>query len=210
MAYKVLAVTNLNFLKTLDVENTRKNRDYAKAKLDDISFKYFPEKVKNFLRSCKCMACGIEGSEVRIEKQPIPHAIYGKPHLNVYAVTKDEFGNPYEMMMTVDHDILKSKGGEDKATNFNTLCRRCNARRGSKFDSIEEFLVSIEGRDLLREYMLMDRNNRAESERRKVVRSMTKEQHEAAKNIFLQYLHVSHVGEYNRYLKKLKKQSNDA
>ena len=201
MNYKVLAVTDISFLNTLDVDNTRENRKYNKSSLDGVSFKYFPEKVKNFMNSCTCLACGIQGTEVRIEKQPIPHAIYGKPHLNVYAVTKDELGNPYEMMMTVDHDVLRSKGGEDKATNFNTLCRRCNSLRGSKYDSLETFLLSVKGRNLLREYMLSDRNKREEAIRRK--------EREAVENLFLQYLHVSHVSEYKKYMKKLKRESNN-
>lgn len=206
MSYKVLAITGIDFLKTLDVESPPKKRGYLKASLGDTRFKYFPEKVKNFVNSCKCVACGIEGNEVRIEKQNIPHAIYGKPHLNVYAVYKTENGEPYEVLMTVDHDVLKSKGGADESWNFNTLCKRCNQRRGSRYDSLQEFMFSIQGRDLLREYILMNHNNKVEKERREKVSRLTYDERMAIKNVYLQYLQASHVGAYNRHTKKLKRE----
>lgn len=207
--YKVLLTTDLSLLDELCTESY--GMEYMTHEHSSgITFKYFPEKVKNFVRSCKCIACGVEGNEVSIEKQNgIYHKIYGKPHLNVYANTYDEMGNKYRVLMTVDHDQLRSEGGADEAWNFNTMCTRCNQMRGSKWPELQDFLDHIEGRDLLREFQLSVYHN-ALSKKKRDTRgtntegwgSMSKEEREAVKAKYMLALHVSHVGLYNRHCKK--------
>lgn len=207
-SYEVLVVTDLELLNSLDVEKEPRKRGYLKSSIEGVSFKYFPEKVKNFVRSCKCIACGIEGTEVRIEKQKgVYHAIYGKPHLNVYGKSTTYEGKEYAVLMTVDHDVLRSKGGEDTAENFNTMCSRCNQMRGSKWNSAQEFIEAVRGRDLLAEYNLMAHKNKIEKANREAHKALTQEEREAALATYLKYLHVSHVGDFNRHKKKLLRES---
>ena len=61
-------------------------------------------------------------------------------HFNLYALDAD--GN--EVLMTKDHIVPKSKGGEDKGINYQTMCYPCNYVKG---DSVvgEENGVDIVG-----------------------------------------------------------------
>ena len=40
--------------------------------------------------------------------------------------------NGQEVLITKDHIIPKSKGGKDKLDNYQTMCVRCNKRKGNK------------------------------------------------------------------------------
>lgn len=143
--YKVLKVAPLSLLKKLD----HISDDIQSYVYDGVKFKYFPQKALTFAKSYKCIACGVQATEVRIERMNgCYNKVYGKPHLNVYAVLND-----YEVLMTVDHNVLKSKGGADSETNFNTMCETCNSMRGNKYDNVDDFLKSIKDRDLLMEHM---------------------------------------------------------
>lgn len=57
----------------------------------------------------------------RLKRKSIGHNSYGK-----CVICRKE--GPLE----VDHIIPKSKGGTDHILNLQLLCRRCNAKKGSK------------------------------------------------------------------------------
>lgn len=45
----------------------------------------------------------------------------------------------HEELMTVDHDLLKSLGGDNNLSNYNPMCYSCNQLRGSLFAEFKEF-----------------------------------------------------------------------
>ena len=77
-----------------------------------------------FTKGTKCVCCGIEGKYFAKEKR-IKDKSY---HLNLYGVDD----NGQEVLITKDHIIPKSKGGKDELDNYQTMCIRCNERKGNK------------------------------------------------------------------------------
>ena len=80
-------------------------------------------------KGCKCVSCNTTGTFFRKEKTSGPKKmIFSNWHLNLYGV--DYMGR--EVLMTKDHTLAKSKGGEDSLENFETMCQNCNQRKGTK------------------------------------------------------------------------------
>lgn len=191
--YQVFYVADLSLLNELNHTSTKMKR-YT---YNRITFRYFPQKVLTFVKNCKCIACGIEATEVRIERSNSTDPVYGKPHLNVYAVC-----GLYEVMMTVDHNVLASKGGADLESNFNTMCSRCNMLRSNKTKSVEEFLDKVKGRNLLEEHMISFFNT---EEKKKRVPTPEEIEENRKRAEMWETDHLWHVREYGRYMKALKK-----
>ena len=76
-------------------------------------------------KGVKCYSCGIEGEIIHKEKSSINGKIY---HFNLYAYNS----NGHEVLMTKDHIIPKSKGGEDHIRNLETMCSPCNRTKDNK------------------------------------------------------------------------------
>ncbi|USL83584.1 HNH endonuclease [Escherichia phage A4] len=191
--YHVYYVTKLSLLDELNHTSTKMKR-YT---YNGITFRYFPQKVLTFVKNCKCIACGIEATEVRIERSNCSDPVYGKPHLNVYAVC-----GLYEVMMTVDHNHLASKGGADLESNFNTMCARCNQLRSNKTETVDEFLEKVKNRNLLEEHM--NRYfNKIEKESKRPTPEMLEERR--LRQELWDNDHLWHVREYGRHMKALKK-----
>jgi 5-methylcytosine-specific restriction endonuclease McrA len=49
-------------------------------------------------------------------------------HLNLYAMREDGV----EVLMTQDHILPSSLGGGNQSRNLQTMCHRCNERKGNK------------------------------------------------------------------------------
>lgn len=77
-----------------------------------------------FTKGCNCINCGIKGKYFAKEKR-IKDISY---HLNLYGIDD----NGQEVLITKDHIIPKSKGGQDVLENYQTMCIRCNERKGNK------------------------------------------------------------------------------
>lgn len=206
LGYKVNSVLSLDVLKTLKTSGPM-----AGAEINGIKFNYFPEKVATFLKNTKCICCGIEAHEVRLEEGKGTHAIFGMMHLNVYGRAETTWGEYWELM-TVDHNILKSRGGPDIESNFNTMCRKCNQLRGSRYPKLEDFLARYaeHGKSLitsratsLHHYRL--RKRKEGSEEYQAIVKHRNEMREAKVADYLSGLCASHVGAYNRHNKALKK-----
>ena len=74
-------------------------------------------------KGLKCVCCGIEG--VHFAKERDCHS--NRWHFNLYAI--DLEGR--EVLMTKDHIIPKSKGGENNLNNYQTMCCKCNVEKGN-------------------------------------------------------------------------------
>lgn len=84
----------------------------------------FSDRYRNlFVNGYTCKHCGIIGSFFALEKSKNDN----RYHLNMYAL--DNEGN--EVMMTKDHIIPKSLGGENSIKNYQTLCEKCNVAKGN-------------------------------------------------------------------------------
>ena len=104
-----------------------------------------------FAQGRVCVKCGLEGlyfAKERSAKKLMKrnpegkghHAVWVRArdgqrwHLNMYALDWDEKLNRWvEVLMTKDHIIPRALGGPDEASNYQTMCIRCN---GSKADKI--------------------------------------------------------------------------
>ena len=74
-------------------------------------------------RGIACKHCGL-----KIKFFAIEQSITERPHANAYGINK----KGEEILMTKDHIIPKSKGGRNNLSNFQTLCIRCNSKKGNK------------------------------------------------------------------------------
>ncbi len=64
-----------------------------------------------------CVACGIQGKHMILDMNPGDSS----PHFNLYAEDDGRMA-----LMTKDHILAKSKGGQDVLENFQTMCHSCN------------------------------------------------------------------------------------
>lgn len=70
----------------------------------------------------ECELCGLEAEFFAVEKN---HEGEARPHLNLYVETSDG-----EVLFTKDHIVPQSKDGKNKISNYQTLCKPCNERKG--------------------------------------------------------------------------------
>lgn len=75
-------------------------------------------------RGTTCIACGIEGTHFRLERAGNAK----RYHFNLYT----DSGR----MMTKDHIVPKSKGGANHIDNYQTMCYKCNNRKGTQNNDI--------------------------------------------------------------------------
>lgn len=92
-------------------------------KLKGFSLKLRSLRYRTFMeKGIKCCKCGIEGKFFAFE------SIEGQnPHANLYAVSNGE-----EIMMTKDHILPSSRGGNNHPHNLQTMCEKCNSKKGNK------------------------------------------------------------------------------
>jgi hypothetical protein len=73
-----------------------------------------------------CVHCGLKGQYFALERNTLDKANkIGRYHFNLYGVDSDG----YEVLLTKDHIIPKSKGGRDFIDNMQTMCVRCNINK---------------------------------------------------------------------------------
>ena len=81
-----------------------------------------------FKNSLECVACGLKGNKFLLEKNS--HDAH--PHFNLYGEENNKL-----ILMTRDHILAKANGGEDKLSNYQTLCSLCNNLKGHTPMTIE-------------------------------------------------------------------------
>lgn len=81
-------------------------------------------RLQTFKKSLTCVDCGVTGMHFWVECNP---GCYNY-HLNLYGITMA--GD--EILMTKDHIIPKSKNGSSSLSNMQTMCTKCNCKKGNK------------------------------------------------------------------------------
>ena len=97
---------------------------YATVRMGSQRYKLFKEK------GVKCVRCGIKGIYFARERQLRTRSKCVRPHFNLYAIK-----NGKEILMTKDHIIPKSKGGENHQDNYQPMCAPCNQKKGDSVES---------------------------------------------------------------------------
>lgn len=88
-----------------------------------------------FVENKVCEICNINGSYLLLETNP--ESIKKKrAHFNLYGVEDNKL-----LLMTVDHILPQSLGGNDGIKNLRTLCCLCNNARGNEFEDDATVLV---------------------------------------------------------------------
>jgi hypothetical protein len=119
-----LTLTDKSFVKeSVNPKDKSKGKRYAEH--DGQVFKVNGLRLSTFkLKGNICVECGLEGEVFRLEK-PVAREPF---HLNFYGYRD---GN--EVMLTQDHVKPKSRGGRDHIDNSQTMCKKCNESKGSKW-----------------------------------------------------------------------------
>lgn len=88
--------------------------------------KYF-----TFKQCLSCVSCGLKSTHVFLECHPADKS----PHFSFYG---EENGNL--ILMTKDHIYAKAFGGEDRHSNYQTMCLLCNNLKGHSNLKLEDVL----------------------------------------------------------------------
>ena len=106
--------------KTVPVKTKKKD---CKVNFDGDLIKMNSQRYELFKnKGVKCVDCGIEGKYFVKEKHPSSNSY----HFNLYAINK----RGKEVLMTKDHIIRKRDGGADSLENYQTMCTKCNQKKG--------------------------------------------------------------------------------
>lgn len=70
-----------------------------------------------------CVSCGIQGFHF-VKERPKGQKKY---HFNLYAMSPEG----YELLMTKDHIIPRSKGGKNNLSNYQPMCTVCNMKKSN-------------------------------------------------------------------------------
>ena len=81
------------------------------------------KRLKVFKKSLKCVYCGLEGNIFRIQKS----GNLGW-HLNLWRIDKK-----IKRLFTLDHIIPKSLSHDNRISNLQTCCEKCNTKKGSVY-----------------------------------------------------------------------------
>lgn len=82
-----------------------------------------------FRDNLSCVACGLVGTKMILEQHPGDKTA----HFNLYGEENGDF-----VMMTKDHIRAKSVGGEDRHSNFQTMCAICNNIKAHQAIALED------------------------------------------------------------------------
>ena len=83
-------------------------------------------RLQCFSRSRVCVNCGLEGTIISADTF-ISTSDRDSVHFNLYAISEGK-----TRLMTKDHIMHRSKGGADHMDNFQTMCDRCNNKKGNE------------------------------------------------------------------------------
>lgn len=82
-----------------------------------------------FIRNPNCSACGLIGQHMYLDI----HSCDNSAHFNLYG---EEDGKL--ILLTIDHYIPRSKGGQNHIENYQTMCSICNNLKGNASLSLDQ------------------------------------------------------------------------
>lgn len=96
-------------------------------KIHGVMVKMTSQRYVVFQKSLTCCKCGVEGKYFAAEttRGSRRDTTY---HLNLYGINQ----HGHEVLMTKDHILPRSLGGRDEHSNYQTMCVRCNNKKGNK------------------------------------------------------------------------------
>jgi len=103
------------------IKATEKNYDGHMVRMTSQRYQLFASK------GVTCVNCGVVGEFFGLEKSKYQEG--DRCHFNLYGVK-----NGIEVMITKDHIIPKSKGGNDHIDNYQVMCYECNKNKGSAIE----------------------------------------------------------------------------
>lgn len=164
------------------------------VELHGFNVKVSSERLKNFSKNgVKCATCNCTGVHFNLERPMKSNQ--QTPHLNLYSKNG--------IMLTADHDILKSDGGKDHSDNYNVLCQRCNKERGNKFKRFIDFYNYKVLKDVPDGYV----SGRQKKKNKKIIKESKLDNH--VDDYYKELKTRSIVQEHVRlYYEKLKKEKN--
>lgn len=82
------------------------------------------DRYKTFITSgIHCVHCGLKARYFAKERSVTSK----KYHFNLYGINDEN----EEILFTKDHIIPKSKGGKNELSNYQTMCSKCNEKKGN-------------------------------------------------------------------------------
>lgn len=106
-----------------------------KFKVNGFNYSVDKESIryKVFFKSKNCRYCGIQGTHFLLQQKKGKDLLTSpnSAHFNLYAKDFLHKNNGNSILMTKDHFIPKSKGGNDSLDNLKTACAICNTLKGS-------------------------------------------------------------------------------
>lgn len=81
-----------------------------------------------FRENLSCVCCDLKGTRMFLEY----HEADMTPHFNLYGEKDNEL-----ILMTKDHIVARALGGEDKHSNYQTMCLVCNNLKGHSSLTLE-------------------------------------------------------------------------
>lgn len=99
------------------------NGEYFQVRIKSRRLMLFMHKGSN------CVLCGVEGVYFALERHVHKNGCQDNPHFNLYGCTKDG----REILMTKDHILPRAQGGSNKLKNLQTMCTRCNGKKGNTY-----------------------------------------------------------------------------
>lgn len=110
-------------------------RDRPQRLFEGFLVKMFSDRLQLFkTKGMTCVVCNLQGAFFALERGKYSTSKGCMPnrfHFNLYGYDKD--GN--EVMITKDHIVPKSKGGNNHFDNYQPMCIVCNEEKADKIES---------------------------------------------------------------------------
>lgn len=91
-----------------------------------LNIKNDSQRYQLFRENRTCVSCGLVGEVMKLEA--VSNLGVWTAHFNLYSKSGSLF--------TKDHIIPRSKGGPNCLSNYQTMCFKCNQKKGSRYVKI--------------------------------------------------------------------------